>query len=129
MDDGGTIMTTILIVTGASDSISAWNCLLCQDGYRVVSAHNGLEGLVVARKERPALIITDRSMPVMDGVEFRRHLRLKRAFARIPLILASAEPLGPQERGGWDDVWPKPVSVETIRGSVQFLLNARQRAV
>jgi CheY-like chemotaxis protein len=122
-------MTTILIVTGEADSVAAWNSVLRQDGYRVVSARNGLEGLVVARKERPALVITDRSMPVMDGVEFRRHLKSKRAFARIPLILASAEPVGPRELEVWDKVWLKPVPVETIRSSVKCLLNARQEAV
>ncbi|NKJ50851.1 hypothetical protein CIC12_29840 [Burkholderia sp. SG-MS1] len=122
-------MRTILIVTGEADSVAVWYAVLRQDGYRVVSARNGLEGLVVARKEKPALIITDRSMPLMDGVEFRRHLKSKRSLARIPLILASAEPIEPRELEIWDEIWLKPVSIETLRTSVQRLLNASHEAV
>jgi CheY-like chemotaxis protein len=85
-------------------------------------------GPVVARREKPALIISDRTMPVMDGVEFCRHLRSKRALARIPLILARTESIELRERGTCDEFWLRPVSVETLRTSVRRLLNVSHAA-
>jgi CheY-like chemotaxis protein len=117
-------MKTILIVADDTVLLTAWNGILHQDGFRVVSARNGLQGLVVARIEKPALIITDRTMPLMDGVEFCRHLRSNPALARIPLVLASAESIEPCKRGRWDEFWLKPVSAESLRASVQRLLSA-----
>lgn len=121
-------METILIVADDTVLLTAWNGVLHQDGFRVVSARNGLEGLVVARTETPALIITDRTMPLMDGVEFCRNLRSKPALARIPLVLASAASIELRERGVWDEFWLKPVSAEFLRASVQRRLGAGHAA-
>ncbi|CAD6524804.1 response regulator [Paraburkholderia metrosideri] len=116
-------MKTILIVAGDTASVAAWNAVLRHDGCRVVSVRNGLEGLVFARKENPALIVADWLMPLMDGVEFCLHLKSKPALARIPLILTGDEYLDLGERLIWDEFWPKPVSIEKLRASVQRLLN------
>jgi CheY-like chemotaxis protein len=80
--------------------------------------------LVAANAEKPDLIITDRSMPIMDGVEFCRNLKQEREFARIPVILTSADPSGPGDTAVWDGFWLKPVSIEMLLASVQRLLNA-----
>jgi CheY-like chemotaxis protein len=94
------------------------------EGYRIVTASNGREGLVAANEEKPDLIITDWSMPIMDGIEFCRHLKLEREFARVPVILTSAAPPGPGDTAVWDDFWLKPVSMEMLLASVQRLLDA-----
>ncbi len=94
-------MKTILVVDDES-IVTAWKRVLQLEGYRVVTASNGREGLVVANEEIPDLIITDRSMSITDGVEFCRHLKLQREFARIPVILTSADPPGPGDSSmGW----------------------------
>ncbi len=60
-------------------------------GYEVVSAHNGLEGLEMVEKARPALIITDILMPRMDGYTFIQKLRTSNSNSgRIPVIFLSA---------------------------------------
>ncbi|MEW5938841.1 MAG: response regulator transcription factor [Chloroflexota bacterium] len=60
---------------------------LTQEGFRVVTAHDGKEALNVARREKPDLIVLDLMMPEMDGYEFmRRH----RAEANTPIILLTA---------------------------------------
>jgi CheY-like chemotaxis protein len=63
-------------------------------------------------------------MPVMDGVEFCRHLKLRGECARIPVILTSADPPGPGDTPVWDGLWLKPVPIEMLQASVQRLLNA-----
>jgi len=95
-------MKTILVVDDELSIVTAWKRVLQLEGYRVVTASNGREGLVAANEEKPDLIITDRAMPIMDGVEFCRHLKLEREFARVPVILTSAGPPGPGYTAVWD---------------------------
>jgi CheY-like chemotaxis protein len=117
-------MKTVLVVDDKLSIVTAWKRVLQLEGYRVVTASNGREGLVAANEEKPDLIITDRSMPIMDGVEFCRHLKLEREFARIPVILNSANPPGADDTVVWDGFWLKPVSMEMLLASVQRVLNA-----
>jgi CheY-like chemotaxis protein len=117
-------MKTILVVDDEFGIVKAWKRILQLEGYRVVTASNGREGLVAANENKPHLIITDRLMPIMNGVEFCRRLKLKQEFARIPVILTSADPLDPGDIAVWDEFWLKPVSIEMLIASVQRLLNA-----
>ncbi|WNC95398.1 response regulator (plasmid) [Paraburkholderia sp. FT54] len=88
-------MKTILVLDDDPAIAKSLKRLLHLAGYRVITASNGSEGLAAARVEMPALIITDRSMPIMDGVEFCRQLRRERELARIPVILTSADMSAP----------------------------------
>jgi len=117
-------MKTVLVVDDELSIVTAWKRILQLEGYRVVTASNGREGLVAANEEKPDLIITDWSMTIMDGIELCRHLKLEREFARIPVILTSAGPPGPGDTAVWDDFWLKPVSIEMLLASVQRLLDA-----
>ena len=116
-------MKTILLVDDEPSVVRAWKRLLQLEGYRILTASDGDAGLVVAREERPDLIITDRSMPIVDGVEFCRQLKLEQALARIPLILTSADPLKSDDTMRWDEFWQKPVAIEKIKTSLLRLLS------
>lgn len=59
-------------------------------GYAVVPVANGKEGLSAARLERPALIVCDLVMPVMNGAEFVDALRRDDALRDIPVVLMTA---------------------------------------
>src|ERR1043166_1776662 len=63
----------------------------------IIEAGNGVEGLAVAAKENPALILLDVTMPVMDGVEMLTKLKSDPALKAIPVIMLTAE-------GGRDNV-------------------------
>jgi len=115
-------MKTVLVMDDERSVVTAWKRILQFEGYRVVTASNGLEGLVAAKQAKPDLIITDRSMTIMDGVEFCRHLRRKQELSRIPVILTSAERPGPGDTVIWDEFWLKPVSLEDLLASVRHLL-------
>jgi CheY-like chemotaxis protein len=114
-------MKTILVIDDKRSIVSAWKRILQFEGYRVVTASNGLEGLVAAKEAKPDLIITDRSMRIMDGVEFCRHLKQKRELSGIPVILTSADHQEPGVRL-WDEFLPKPVSMDVLLASVRHLL-------
>jgi CheY-like chemotaxis protein len=62
-----------------------------EDDYEVRQASNGLEALAVAALERPAVIVMDLDMPVMDGVEATRRLKNDPALAGIKVLAVSGQ--------------------------------------
>ena len=94
-------MKTILIVDDDASIVKSWERILHSDGYRVVAASDGGDGFAAAKSERPSLIITDRSMPTMGGVELCRRLKLETELARIPVILTSADSPSDDRRVMW----------------------------
>jgi two-component system, cell cycle sensor histidine kinase and response regulator CckA len=89
-------MATILIVDDVSANRKFLSTLLSSQGHRVVEATNGRDALAVTQTEPPSLVITDVLMPVMDGYEFVRQLRLDPSTSRIPVLFYTA-PYGERE--------------------------------
>jgi CheY-like chemotaxis protein len=117
-------MKTILVVDDERSIVTAWKRILQLEGYRVLTAKNGREGLFAVNGEEPDLIITNLSASIMYGVEFCRHLKLGRTLARIPVILTSADPLDPADAAVGDGFLLKPVTMQMLLASVQRFLNA-----
>jgi len=63
---------------------------LLEDEYEILTATNGAEGIEVAERERPDLILMDLSLPVMDGWEATRRIKAQVALQGIPIIALSA---------------------------------------
>ena len=63
--------------------------LLDLKGYPVVTAANGAEALLVARQQRPGLILLDLIMPVMDGLQFRAAQLADAALSSITVVCVS----------------------------------------
>jgi hypothetical protein len=72
--------------------------LLTKAGLRVFEAADGAEGLEVARRERPGVILLDLMMPVMDGFEFLACLRRDLEINQIPVVVVTAKNLTPADR-------------------------------
>jgi len=67
--------TKILLVDDEPDILEIVSYNLISEGYRVFTAENGKDAIVVAKKEKPHLIILDVMMPEMDGIEACEKLR------------------------------------------------------
>ncbi len=80
----------VLVVDDDRDIRESLTELLELENYRVASARHGAEALELARAERPALILLDLFMPVMDGEEFRRRQREDPELSAIPVVVMSA---------------------------------------
>jgi len=99
---------------------------LTRQGYEVITAGDGLEGLNKAREERPALVILDVMLPGIDGFELCHRLRSDPATAGIRILMFSARAQeADRESGlhaGADAYLTKPASPEAIVRTVRGLL-------
>jgi CheY-like chemotaxis protein len=115
-------MQTILLVDDDQSILVAWKRILRLEGYRVETASDGAAGLAAAQEVEPILIITDRSMPRMDGVELCRQIRLEPKLAGIPVVLVSDSHEIGFNAPVWNELWQKPVPMETMLASIRRLL-------
>lgn len=90
-------MNTILVVEDNFDNLTLVRLLLEREGYRVIQAGDGREGLELARREAPDLIALDLDMPVMDGWTFIREAAADPVLHNIPIVVVTAH-LMPGER-------------------------------
>ncbi|NJK60279.1 MAG: response regulator transcription factor [Oscillatoriales cyanobacterium SM2_1_8] len=91
------------------------------EGYRVTVAHNGLEGLGLARDTEPDLLILDWMVPGLSGLDVC--LRLRTTGMRVPIILLTAKDEIPDRvaglNAGADDYVTKPFSLEELLARVR----------
>jgi twitching motility two-component system response regulator PilH len=78
---------TILVVEDEADEVAYLTALFSDNGFAVISAGNGQEGLEKARTQHPDLITLDISMPAESGVRLYRDLQSDTATADIPVIM------------------------------------------
>jgi CheY-like chemotaxis protein len=88
----------VLIVEDQADARSMLRRLIEKEGWDVVEAENGREGLEQVASAGPALIFTDLMMPVMDGFDFVEELRQVEEYREIPVIVLSAKDLTEDDR-------------------------------
>src|SRR5687767_2236833 len=81
---------SVLIVNDDPDQLRLMSSLLGKAGYSVLTAEDGLDGLNLARQERPDLVISDVSMPRMNGLEFCREIRADSELKTVPILLVTA---------------------------------------
>src|SRR2546421_7168644 len=80
----------ILVVDDTFDRLEMMNVLLQSAGYHVLTASDGREAFEVAQRKHPNLVISDVSMPHIDGIELSRMLRADAQLSLIPVLLVSA---------------------------------------
>ena len=121
-------MPKILIVEDNFDNLTLVRLLLEKEGYDVVVAFNGSEGLKMACSEKPDLIALDLDMPVMDGWDFLRQAKSDPDLQDIPIVVVTAHLL-PGERNrvlkaGGAGYVSKPFKVRELANEIQRCLQA-----
>ena len=117
----------VLLVEDNVDNFELVRFLLEHAGYEVLAAHNGREGLEIARRERPDLVLMDLSLPEMDGWTAARELKSDPQTAGLPLLAITAHTLpGDRKRAldsGFDGYISKPINVsnfaQTVAAAIQ----------
>ena len=80
----------ILVVDDDQAMRKMLETVLLDEGYSVLLARNGKEGLEIAAQQRPALVLLDLMMPVMDGWQFLDAIKQRPEFDGLPVLLLSA---------------------------------------
>jgi two-component system alkaline phosphatase synthesis response regulator PhoP len=121
----------ILVVDDEPDILEILRYNLQKEGYEVLSASDGEEGLRVAEREHPDLIILDIMMPKMDGVELCRQLRSRPAFSKTLIAFLTAREEDYSQiaalEGGGDDYITKPIRPRVLLSRIKALLRRSDR--
>lgn len=117
-------MKTILVVDDEFDMTDVLEMLLQLEGFNVLKAYDGREGLRLAETQAPDLVLTDLMMPKMDGMELARRLQEQEHTSDIPIVMTSARP-EPEVDGHppYDVFLEKPVEMRRLIDVVQSMLN------
>lgn len=129
-DGVGRTRQRLLIVDDSDANRETTAAILEEAGFEVVTATNGLEGVIVAHFARPSVVLMDLTMPVLNGLEAARLIRLSSATQDLKVIAYTARPdLFDGAVTRWfADVILKPASPETIVRLVQKVADSEPRA-
>jgi len=114
----------VMIVDDEPDNLEVVAETLEYRGAQVKTAQNGKEALEMLEEFGANLILTDLSMPVMNGWEMRSRVKNNPKIARIPIMALSAHAIaGDQERAleaGFDGYLTKPVNIHTLLDDIRL---------
>ena len=104
---------------------------LLNDNYNIITATNGKDGVKMAAKYVPDLIICDVMMPVMDGMECCRHIKEEISTSHIPVLMLTACSMDEQRVQGYDSgadgYLSKPFNSAVLRSKCASLITNRKR--
>lgn len=117
----------ILIIEDEPLNMKLFRELLQIAGYEVVEATDGKQGILMARKTQPDLILMDIQMPVMDGLEATRMLKKNEATRVIPILALTAHAMaGDSEKvfeAGCDGYITKPIDQKLFLNEIARYLS------
>ncbi len=123
----------ILCVEDEPDMIDLVRLILEREGFEVLGAMGGQEGLEAIRREKPDVVLLDLMMPDMDGWEVYRQVRNDPKLKHTPIIILTAKAQSVDKVLGLhvakvDDYVTKPFGPQELVWSVERVLAARQRS-
>lgn len=116
----------ILVIEDEKELVEMVQLRLEANGYDIIIAHDGQEGLNKAKKEKPDLIILDLMLPKIDGYKVCRMLKFDEKYKKIPIILFTAraqesdKKMG--EEVGADAYITKPFEPKVLLAKISELL-------
>ncbi|WP_158651404.1 hybrid sensor histidine kinase/response regulator transcription factor [Pseudotamlana carrageenivorans] len=121
----------LVLIVEDNDELRAFLRSQLRRFYRVVSASHGKEGLDLAIKKVPDLIISDVMMPVMDGIQFLEALKNTTETSHVPVILLTAKSSVESKieglNYGADYYITKPFDTEFLKASIENLISSRKK--
>jgi len=122
-------MTKILYVEDNEDNVYMLTQRLTRHGFQVIIASDGAQGIEMALRENPDLILMDLGLPSLDGWAAARQLKEMPDTKDIPILALSAHTMpGDREKAldaGCDDYDAKPVIFERLLEKIDALIRSR----
>ena len=120
---------TVLVVEDNGD-LRKFLYSILQSMYNVLLAENGKAGLLMSRTEKPDFIITDVTMPVMDGITMIKEIKQDHVLVQIPIIILSAKASVEDRLKGFemgvDAYMTKPFSTQYLLGRIDAVIKQRR---
>ncbi len=105
----------ILIVDDEPTNVELMHVVFQKNGYTTLEATDGKQGVEMARSQKPDVIIMDKNMPVMDGMEATKILKKDESTKHIPIIFVTSSAMkGDREeilQTGCDEYISKPIDI------------------
>ncbi|MGV8123362.1 MAG: response regulator [Candidatus Xenobiia bacterium LiM19] len=118
---------TVLVIEDNEQNLYLVTFILSKNGYEVVQARDGREGIDLAGQVIPTLILLDIQLPVMDGYEVARALRSNPKLDDVPIVaVTSYAMVGDRERtleAGCSGYIEKPINPETFMADIEKYLS------
>jgi CheY-like chemotaxis protein len=124
LDKQGRPVKKVLIVDDEFDIVDVLGDLLTAEGYDVVTAANGREGLTQLRGSKVDLVLLDCMMPVVDGPEMLRLMREDERLLNVPVVMMSAAEMRQRVQAlGCSAFLKKPFDLTTLLETVARLID------
>ena len=125
-------MARVVCIEDEPDMIELMRLLLTRQGFEVIGARGGNEGVALVEKNLPELILLDIMMPDLDGWEVYDHLKKNPTTRDIPVIVVTAraqtaEKLAALDKAGVDDYIVKPFGPGQLLDSIQRVLGRKRQ--
>ena len=119
-------MATVLVVDDEFGIVDVIETILADEGYRVLTACNGKQGLARLSEEKPDAILLDFMMPILGGAEMLREMAAVPAHQRIPVIMMSSlrEEAVAKRCEGYAAFLHKPFRAAVVLSAVARVLGA-----
>lgn len=122
-------MAKVLYIEDNMDNMTLVQRVLEVEGYEVIGAINGTEGLTKARQIGPDLVITDINLPDIDGYEITETLKKDAKTAHIPIIAMTANVMKKDRdqinQVGCDGYIAKPIDIDVLPEQVENFLKGK----
>jgi len=121
---------TILYVEDNFDNRMLVRRVLEAEGYRVVEAEDGTQGIERLKSEIPDLVLMDINLPEVDGYEVTKRFKQLPSMAKVPVIAMTANVMkGDREKtlaAGCDGYIPKPIDIDTLPDQIAKFLGTKK---
>ena len=127
VQEGGGQSGTILVVDDSPTEVHIFKKILEKQGYNILVAKDGQEGVDLAKESKPDLILMDVVMPVLNGFQATRQLKNSEETAAIPVIMVTTKDqktdINWGMRQGANEYLVKPVAPAELLHKIRALLN------
>jgi len=124
-------MSTILIVEDNEKNMKLVRDILQHQGHATLEAVTGTDGVRIAKKAKPDLVLMDIQLPDIDGIAALRQIRAEPLLDAMPVLAVSASVMPDEQQkivtSGFDAFITKPINLKQFRDTVQrFLAHGRK---
>lgn len=121
---------TVILIVEDNDDLRRYLANILSSSYTVLTAPNGAVGLEMAQRKQPDFILTDVTMPEMDGLTMVHHIKQHKELSHIPIVVLSAKASMTDRlhglKEGIDDYITKPFSASYLKHRIANIVSRRR---